>query len=254
VWPSTAALPHFLVLGTQKGGTTSLHALLGQHPEVYLPACKEVQYFSLHAHRPPRWYGAHYAESRADQLRGDVTPYYLFHPEAAERIHKLLPEARLIVLLRDPVERSLSQYFHARRLGFEDLGLEEALARESERLRGAEMVVRAPSGRHRSHQKHSYVSRSLYAEQLRRYEERFPPHQLLVLRSEDFFERTPEVWDRILRFLTLPVLPLPAGRIRANAGSGEAEGVPPSIRDALRIRLAPTARTMRERYGFDWGW
>lgn len=253
-WGKPLTLPDFLVLGTQKGGTTSLHALLARHPGVYLPACKEVHYFSLHAQLSPSWYAAHFAEARPGQLRGDITPYYLFHPQAAERIRRLLPKARLLVLLRDPVERCLSQYFHARRLGFEDLGLEEALARENERLHGAALALRDADGRHWSHQKHSYVSRSRYAEQLQRYEKRFPQEQMLVLRSEDFFERTPEVWERILRFLELPPMPLPVGIIRANPGSGEAGSVPPRVREQLRIRLAPTAAAMRERFGFDWGW
>ena len=77
-------------------------------------------------------------------------------------MHALLPKARLIVLLRDPVERALSQYFHSRRLGFEPLPLEDALAAEAERLQSAPGALRAADGRHKSHQEHSYLSRSRY--------------------------------------------------------------------------------------------
>ena len=149
-WPwRRLHLPHFLGLGTQKGGTTSLQQLLEQHPGVYLPPCKEVHYFSLHAEEPARWYAKHYRDARRGQRRGDITPFYLFHPDVPARIHALLPRARMIVLLRDPVERALSQVFHARRHGFETLEVADALAAEPERL---------ASGNAYSFQKHSYVA------------------------------------------------------------------------------------------------
>ena len=121
-WPwRRLRLPHFLGLGTQKGGTTSLQKLLEQHPGVYLPPCKEVHYFTVHTKKPADWYAAHYSRAQPRQRRGDITPFYLFHPEVPNRIRSLMPRARMIVLLRDPVERALSQVFHARRHGFEAL-------------------------------------------------------------------------------------------------------------------------------------
>ena len=104
----TERLPDFLVLGAQKGGTTTLQQLLSQHPGIFLPPKKEVHYFSKHWEQPTAWYAAHYVDADPKQRCGDITPYYLFHPEAPKRIHSLLPDAQLIVLLRDPVERALS--------------------------------------------------------------------------------------------------------------------------------------------------
>ncbi len=237
--------PHFLVIGTQKGGTTSLQQLLEQHPGVFLPACKEVHYFSLHADKPPSWYAAHYSKARLGQRRGDITPFYMFHPEAPAHIRQLLPKARLIALLRDPVERTLSQFFHARRHGFEQLELEAALAAEPARL---------ASGDPYSFQKHSYLSRSRYLEQLSRYEALFPSRQLLVLRSEDLFKETENVWEQIQNFLRVRKRPLPAPLAKANAGKGEASRVNPAIRSLLRHELASTAAGVKKLYGFDWGW
>jgi hypothetical protein len=242
------------VLGTQKGGTTTLQELLAAHPAVFLPACKEVHYFSLHGDRGVGWYRARFAGARLGQRRGEITPYYLFHPHAPARIRALLPRARLVALLRDPVERALSQYFHARRHGFETLPLEEALAAEPARLRGAEEVLRAPGGSHVSHQKHSYLSRGRYDEQLQRYTALFPPEQLLVLRSEDLFADPEPVWRRIQAFLGLPPVPLPARGVRANAGAGEAASVPAELRTRLRDAFEPVVAAVRERHGFDWGW
>ena len=238
-------LPDFLGLGTQKGGTSTLQALLKTHPDVFFPSCKEVHYFSLHAEKTPRWYSNHYANAGRRQRCGDITPYYLFHPEAPQRIKALLPRVRMLVLLRDPVERCLSQVFHARRLGFEHLEPEAAIDAENQRL---------ADGSAFSLQKHSYQARSRYLEQLDRYERLFHHQQLLVLRSEDLFEQPDAVWFKILRFLKLPNQPLPKPLPIANRGQGESKDVSSELRTRLRIELAATAEGVRERYGFGWDW
>ena len=238
-------LPHFLGLGTQKGGTTSLQKLLERHPGVFLPACKEVHYFSQHADKPTSWYADHYRDSLRGQRRGDITPFYLFHPDAAARIRALLPRAKMIVLLRDPVERALSQVFHAHRHGFETLEVTEALAAEPKRLASGEAF---------NFQKHSYVSRSRYLEQLDRYEALFPKEQLLVLKSEDLFLRTETVWKQIQHFLQLRPIPLPMPLPHSDAGNGEAADVAHELLANLREILSTTASGAKQRYGIDWGW
>jgi hypothetical protein len=246
-------LPNFLGLGVQKGGTTTLQRLLELHPGAFLPAAKELHYFSLHFAAGEAWYRDQFAAADPGQRCGEITPYYLFHPQAPLRVRALLPEARLIVLLRDPVERTLSQYFHSRRLGLEPLPLEDALAAEAERLQGAPEQLQAPEGRHRSHQEHSYLSRSRYQEQLPRWQALFPAEQLLVLRSEDLFEQPSGVWDRVLRFLELDPAPLPALAQPANAGRGEAAHVPAAVRQRLREQLQSTYRWAADQHGLEWG-
>ena len=120
---------------------------------MYLAHPKELHFFSLHHHRGLEWYGHHFEAATADQCCGEVTPYYLFHPLAAQRIAADLPKVKLIVLLRDPVERALSQYFHSKRLGLEPLDLEEALAAEPKRLADAEATLKRGEA-HKSHQQH----------------------------------------------------------------------------------------------------
>ena len=151
----------------------------------------------------------------------------------------------MIVLLRDPVERALSQVFHARKRGFEQLRLEEALEAETSRLQ---------SGDPESLQKHSYVTRSRYLEQLHRYETLFPREQLLVLQSEQLFSDPESIWKEILNFLRLEITALPKRMPRANAGDNESLSVSPSLRIKLRKELAATALGVRERYGFGWDW
>lgn len=245
-------LPDFLGLGVQKGGTTTLQRLLEQHPGAFLPTAKELHYFSLHFAEGEAWYRDQFAAASPEQRCGEITPYYLFHPQAPARLQALIPQARLIVLLRDPAERSLSQYFHSRRLGLEPLPLEAALAAEPERLQGALEQLQAPDGRHRSHQEHSYLSRSRYQEQLPRWRALFPPEQLLVLRSEDLFEQPQGVWDRVLRFLELDPMPLPQLAQPANAGHGEAAYVSAALRLRLREQLESTYRWSADQYGLEW--
>ena len=149
------------------------------------------------------------------------------------------------MLLRDPVERAISQVFHAQRLGFEPLPIGEALAAEKNRL---------ATGDPYSFQKHSYVARSRYLEQLDRYEALFPRRQLLVLKSEDLFANTANVWEKIQRFLKLRPIPLPQAMPHANAGNNEAEKVPEAVRKRLKHEFEATVSGVKERYGIDWGW
>lgn len=256
--PSTNSIsplrfPDFLCIGTQKGGTTTLHRLLSNHPGVMLPPQKELHYFTRHYNKGSHWYAQAFSAASPEQRCGEITPYYLFHPEVPGRVQALMPQVRIIVLLRDPVERALSQYFHSRRLGMEPLDLLSALHAEPQRLYGAEGILAQAGGRHRSHQEHSYVARSRYEQQLPRWEQWFFGHQqLLVLRSEDLF-RTPEViWQQLLQFLELEPWPLPALPRAANAGRGEAQRVPQAIRARLEQTLQGTYAWVQGRYG--WGW
>jgi hypothetical protein len=247
-----AQIPSFLGIGTQKGGTTTLHFMLQQHPEVFMPEEKELHFYTLNYAQGVSWYQARFAPATLGQRCGEITPYYLFHPEAPRRIHGLLPKVRLIVLLRDPVERCLSGVFHSRRLGLEPLPAELALAAETGRLAGAELVLASKDGRHKSHQHHSYLSRSRYEQQLVRYEDLFSREQLLLLRSEDLFLEPESVWQQVLAFLELSSHPIPSELRRCNPGAGEAALVDPGLRRRLRQQLAETYRVMDSRFGLQW--
>lgn len=245
-------LPDFLCLGAQRAGTTTLHHQLRHHPALFLPAVKEVHYFSRHFDRPLGWYASRFSDARRGETTGEVTPYYLFHPEAARRIAALRPQARLIVLVRDPVERALSGYFHSRRLGVEPLDIEDAFAAETTRLTGAERVLTVPGGKHASHQFHSYLARSRYEEQLARYLALFPRSQLLLLRTEDVLADQPSAWRTILDFLGVDHVPLGDPTLQRNEGAGEASRVGEEFRAHLRARLQPTYDAMRREHAITW--
>jgi hypothetical protein len=244
--------PHFLGIGTQKGGTTTLYQLLKPHPEVFLPDNKEVHYFTKHYAAGEEWYVEQFEAAAPGQLRGEITPYYLFHEAAPERIHALRPDMRLIALLRDPVERTLSQYFHSRRLGLEDLPLELALAAEAERLAGSEAVIRQPGGTHQSHQEHSYLARSRYEEQLLRYFNLFGRQNVLVLRSEDLFEQPQASLEALSSFLGIRPFANDLAVPRANRGAGESSDVDQAMREHLAKQLAPTYAWLERELGLSW--
>ncbi len=263
---SLRVLPDFLVIGTQKGGTSSLYQYLIQHPDVAPALKKEVHFFSWEYGRGEPWYRAHFplrahrrvreAVTRRRVLTGEATPYYLFHPHAAERVGALLPAARLIVLLRNPVDRAVSSYLHQVRLGREPLSLREALAAEEGRLAGeVERLAREPLYNSPAHRHHSYLSRGLYADQLAAWFTVFPREQFLILRSEDFFADTPAVFAQTLEFLGLPPWrPDTFERFNVARRHAPEAGKDAVARQYLAEYYAPHNRRLEQLLGRDLGW
>jgi hypothetical protein len=194
-------LPDFLILGAQKAGTTALYAYLRWHPQITGPSFKEVSFFDRHYAHGERWYRAH-MPARRRSLVGEASPSYLFHPLAPERVAGMLPDTRLIALLRNPVDRAFSHYQHEVALGREPLSFEDAIEREEERMRGeVERMVREPSYFSHAWWNYTYVARGRYAEQLERWFARFPRERLLVLFTEELAADTAGTYRRVLDFL-----------------------------------------------------
>jgi hypothetical protein len=194
-------LPDFLILGAQKAGTTALYAYLRWHPEITGPSFKEVSFFDRHYAHGERWYRAH-MPARRRSLVGEASPSYLFHPLAPERVASMLPDARLIALLRNPVDRAFSHYQHEVALGREPLPFGDAVDGEEERMRGeVERMLREPSYFSHAWWNHTYVARGRYAEQLERWFAHFPRERLLVLFTEELAADTAGTYRRVLDFL-----------------------------------------------------
>jgi hypothetical protein len=252
--------PDFLIIGVQKGGTTSLYSILAQHPAVDEAWKKEVHYFDLRFRRGPAWYRAHFPTRRAqreggDQQRrfsGEATPYYLFHPHVPRRVRQALPKVRLVALLRDPVARAYSHYNHLVRLGHESLSFEDAVRKEGERLAG-EMDQLVQDEWHYSVnlRNYSYLTRGHYAEQLERWWAEFPREQLLVLKSEDFYQRPREIWPRVIAHLGLPDWS-PAEFREYNAG--RYPEMSPELARWLKDYFEPHNARLYALLGEDWGW
>ncbi|MFI7618138.1 sulfotransferase family protein [Nonomuraea terrae] len=243
-------LPSFLIVGAQRCGTTSLYRALAQHPLLLKPVLhKGVHYFDMAYDRGLRWYRAHFPLQAGAALLGrrhggpahayESSPYYLFHPLAGERIAATLPGVKLVVLVRDPVERACSAHAHELARGFEtESHLETALELEEQRLAGADELLRAlPYALHHSHRHHAYVTRSRYADQLDRLEPLFGRDRILVLDSHRFFAHPEAVYDRVLEFLEVPHLGYPV--FERHNGRALPRPVPPALERSLRERFEP---------------
>ena len=244
--------PHFLGVGTQKGGTSSLYHLLKQHPDLYLPDNKEIHYFTKFYERGDDWYREQFEAAPAGLLRGEITPFYLFHEAVPDRIHALRHDMKIIVLLRNPVDRTLSQYFHSCRWNLETLPLEKALAAEPERLKGALNIIRQPGGTHLSYQEHSYLARSRYEEQLPRYLRLFGRNQVLVLRSDGLYDAERKTLESITQFLNIRPFPDNITIPFENQGAGEAEKVSPEVRKHIAKQLESTFNWLEQTLDISW--
>ena len=208
-------LPGFLIVGAQRCGTTSMYRTLSQHPAILKAVLhKGIHYFDTGYDHGLGWYQGHFPlRAHAALVRrtsGDVpltfesSPYYMFHPLAAQRILRDLPEVKLLVLVRDPVERAYSAYAHELRRGFETEPFERALELEDQRLAGeAERIVSQPGYLSHSHQHNSYLTRGIYVDQLERLEKLFGRDRLHVVDSGRFFTDPKPVYDGVLEFLGL---------------------------------------------------
>ncbi len=222
-------LPSFLIVGAQRCGTNSLYEYLVEHPAVgrAMPG-QEVHFFDTSFLRGLAWYRGHFptrlwVRSAAGRVgcpavTGESSPYYMFHPLAPERIASTLPGVRLIVLLRNPVDRAYSHFHHERSRGNEPLGFEEALDREAERLEGeVERILAEPTYNSFSHQHHAYLARGVYADQLEVLYSLFPEDRISIILSERLFSEPQRIEAEVLEFLGLPP-GAPRGYERHNAG------------------------------------
>lgn len=218
--------PDWIIVGAMKAGTSSLHGALHTSPQAVAPSRKEVHFFDVNWGRTDEWYRSHFI--RSGRLRtGEASPSYLFHPAAAERIASRLPDARLIVLLRDPVDRAYSHWGHQVRAGREPLSFTDALDAEPERMRGGD-----PDEGGSPYYGFSYLSRGLYADQLERLYGSFDRRQVMVLRAEDMFADFPRVVERTCDWLGLRA-PATWRLRRRNVGLSR-----PPLDDRLRRDLA----------------
>ena len=254
------AVPDFIIAGTQRGGTNSLYEYLVSHPLVdrAIPG-QEVHFFDLNLDRGMRWYRGHFplasAARRGDdprRLTGESSPYYMFHPRAPRRIARALPNVRIIVVLRDPIDRAYSHYHHERSRGAEDLSFEDAIASEEARLAGEEEALETdPRYRSFEHQHHSYVARGMYAPQVRRLYETFGPDRVSVLISEEIFRDPLPVVHDLLAFLGLPARGAGAFEQR---NAGRYSEMPRSTRTSLAERFRDSNDDLVRLIGRDLPW
>lgn len=246
--------PAFVIAGVQKGGTTFLYQELTRHPDVVPALTKEIHHFDDRYHQGRRAYPGFFpASPPAGAITGEASPGYVFHPRAIARLAADLPGVRVIVLLRDPVERARSHHQHEVRLGFEPLArFEEALASEDGRLDGEWERMAADEHYASFAWRHfSYRSRGHYVDQLRRLHEHVPPERVCVLFSEALYAEPRTALAEVHDFLGLaPHDGEPGG----NDMAAPRRPLDPAVEACLRAHYRPGNEALAAYLGRDPGW
>jgi tetratricopeptide (TPR) repeat protein len=234
--------PDFIIIGSPRCGTTSLYKYLTSHPQILAAAHKEICFFSEHFNKRMAWYQAHFPPpiDSDNFLTGEATPTYLTHPLAAERLHDCLPKIKLIVILRDPVDRAFSHYQMLVRRGTERRSFERAIDAELQLLAGATGTDLADRKRW---QDCHYIYKSLYACSLKKWLKLFPKEHFLLLQSEEFYANPAATLKQVFDFLDLPDFPLSDYRKYNGANYQKVDEV---TRQRLREYFQPHDRELAE--------
>ena len=251
--------PDFVIIGAKRGGTTSIYNYLLEHPSIQplFPGrqhIKGVHYYDSNYERGLRWYRSHFPLEVGGRhlarpglrpaIAGEASPYYFFHPLAAQRLARDFPGVRIIVNLRDPVERAYSHYKEARYVGRETLSFDAALDAEDERLRGeAERIAAEPGYRSVAHEHLSYLAQSRYLDMLPRWFSLFPREQFHITASEDFYADPDRCVNEIWRFLGLEPRKLLS---RTKHNQQAAPDIRPETRERLQHAVADHNRGLEE--------
>ncbi len=198
-------IPFFIIIGAQKGGTSSLFYYLSQHPQLNLPSVKEIHFFDNNYNKGINWYKQQFPRSFQSGIKtGEASPYYLFHPHVPERVFNCCPAVKFIVMLRNPIDRAYSHYMMQRKRGIEHLSFEEAFESEGKRImRETKKLLDNPEYKSVIHQQRSYFERGKYYTQVMRWMDYFPAEQFLFVQSESFFENPIKELSRIFTFLNI---------------------------------------------------
>jgi hypothetical protein len=205
LWHDLQVFPHrndppkidFLICGTQKGGTTSLYAYLKKHPEICMADYKEIHFFDTEKYFQYRYpdyriYHECFHPSPRHLLLGEATPAYMYWYSAPRRIWEYNPNMKLILLLRNPIERAYSHWNMQRERGYDELSFLEAIKAEETRRRDALPY---------QNRRFSYLDRGFYSEQIKRLQTFFPEKQIKIFKSESLRQDPQRVLEEIYRYL-----------------------------------------------------
>jgi sulfotransferase family protein len=230
---SEGRLPNFLVIGAMKCGTTSLAYHLRRHPQVFLPRIKELHYFNGRRDVGLDWYRQQFEGSEGYLAAGEATPAYMHELHAIDEMAEVIPDARLVAILRNPIDRAYSHYWHECTRGRESLSFEAALDAEPQRLlerTGADNVQAA------------YVDQGRYLPRLRYVTKHFPRESLHVMILEDFEARPKEEFSELCEFIGVDPALMPDGldrpvneyfRVRSLRFRNMTKRFPKKLRDGL---------------------
>jgi len=213
-------LPDFIIFGVSRSGTTSLYQYLAQHPNIEPCVVKEPRFFDMYYDRGINWYRMNFPsklqKSTFSKLKhkkfitGEASGAYLQNPHAPQRIHDLNPNMKLILLLRNPVDRAFSHYIRKMKNGSEKLSFEEVIEQEKSRIEGEQEKMEKNENYYSSiYHSLAYITTGLYAIRLKRWLKYFSMKQILVLENGEFSREPEKVYNQAIKFLDLPKWKLP---------------------------------------------
>ena len=249
-WPAQKTKgPDFIIAGASKSGTSSIYFYLSRHPQVFLSHKKEIDFYWQHYDRGVDWYLAHFPTitDRPNFLTGEATPNYLRFPEVATRINATFPQSKIILLLRNPVDRAISWHHHKLRTGLTKQNLATAVELEIERLATIDEAEIVNTGFYNP----DNIMSSLYIYKIKPWIEALGRQQFLILKSEDFYLNPSANMERVFKFLNLPNYTLKKYP-KVNAGSYD--NVNPQIRKTLAEYFAPYNQQLEDYLGIQFGW
>jgi hypothetical protein len=257
-------LPDYLIIGSKKGGTSSLTNWLLQHPHNLrmfpsFQPLKSPHFFDINFREGVDWYRGHFPTERVRSQHpgavvGEASPYYMFHPAAAARARSVVPDAKVIAVLRNPVSRAYSNYWDRRSAGSETLPtFEAALEAEEARLAGVDhdRLRNDPTYYSFEHDQFTYLARGRYLEHLQTWLDTYPAEQMLVLRAEDMYADPAAVFEQVQSFLGLPL----AQNVNLKTYNERSKPpIDPLTRDRLAEYYRPYNEALYERLGRDMEW
>jgi len=209
--------PDFIIIGYHKTATTFLYEYLSNHPNIGKSSKKEVHFFDYSYWRGIGWYKAQFPlnktkgkfEKESKKFKtGEATPLYSFHPKAAKRIKELVPKVKLIVVLRNPIDRAYSHYQHKKRVGLEHQSFEDAIKEDD--IRFKKIMKDFENDNIRDYDVNNtlfpYVSMGKYVLDLKKWMEIFPKEQFLILKTEEINQNPERELNKICNFIEIPTM------------------------------------------------
>jgi len=280
------SLPDFIIIGAMKGGTTSLYDYLNQHPQILPCITKEPYYFSQFYDRGIKWYKSCFTHTYVEEfkkkilqkkfLTGEGSPNYYWYPHAAKRVHDTVPNAKIILLLRNPINRAYSEY--DMRLRFSIFGkgeivsrvarldelklegkgtlvgitYEDAIEMENEVIKGKwEKMVNDDTYFSGKFNTKAFLAKGIYINFIKNWKKLFPENQFLIIQSEKLFENAFETTNQVLKFLDLPPLSKLDFHIQ---GKGSYNEMNSETRKKLVDYFKPYNKELYDYLGKDFGW
>ena len=241
--------PDFIIIGATKCGTSSLYKYLGYHPQLLLSHKKELDFFGKNYDYGMAWYLAHFPTitDRANLFTGEATPNYLRFPHIARRIKTHCPQTKLIILLRNPVDRAISWHYHKINTGLTTGSLEDAIKIELQQLENTSEAELTKGG----YRKIDNIYSSLYYYQLQSWLQHFPREQFLFLKSEDFYGNTAKAMAEVFKFIGVVPQKLAA---YPTINKGSYNNVDTKIYQQLTEYFRPYNHKLEELLNRDFNW